>query len=333
MSAEVIFGREQLQNSFQAAITEGRISHAYLFCGPVGIGKRTMALSLAAALNCDTGIIRCLGCLSCRKTVAGTHPDVHMIVPDGKSLKIDQIRKLKKAAYLMPHEGRYQVFILNDADLLTLEAANSLLKVLEEPPSSSVFILLTQNPKILPPTVISRCQLLILPRLHKASITKILYHAGFNLSSEQMARVIQLAEGVPGQAILLAGNTDWQKLQGEAIALLHSLYTGEEASLLAGQIAQRDNLKEFLEMLLFVLRDVMVMQATGDVRLLAGHWDESDFMQKKWPAATTIEAITCLLKLHKDIQSPINVRLALERALRRLKEVYTDNANRCRNSL
>ena len=332
MSWEGIFGREQLQNSFQAAINEGRVSHAYLFCGPIGIGKRTMALALAAALNCDTATVSCHRCLPCRKTVAGTHPDVHMIVPDGKSLKIEQIRKIKKAAYLMPHEGRYQVFILNDADLLTLEAANSLLKVLEEPPASSVFILLTQNPKILPPTVISRCQLLTLPRLHKDSVVKILHHAGFTLSSGQMAQIIQLAEGVPGQAILLAGNTGWQELQQEAVALLHSLYTGSDVSLLAGQIAQRDNLKELVDMLIFVLRDMMVMQATGDPHLLAGQWDESEFMQWKWPVALTIEAITCLLKLHKDIQSPINVRLALERALRRLKEVYTD-ANRCRNSL
>ena len=146
----------QLQRSLQG----GRLAHAYLFTGPRGSGKETVAAALAKALNCtETEHDSCDRCDSCRRVDEGVHPDVYWVRPEKKSRRIgvEQIRALEKAVNLKPSMARVKVGIIVDADCLSEEASNAFLKTLEEPPAQTVIVLLSAEPQRLLPTILSRC--------------------------------------------------------------------------------------------------------------------------------------------------------------------------------
>ena len=154
-----IIGQEKAVAILQRALKTGRVAHAYLFAGPEGVGKRTTALALAQALNCENGVEDgCGSCRSCRKIREHLHPDVRVIEPEGATLKIDQIRELKHEVALKPYEGRRKVFILDRAERMTEPGGNAFLKTLEEPAGEAVLILVTSNASALLPTILSRCQ-------------------------------------------------------------------------------------------------------------------------------------------------------------------------------
>lgn len=150
-------GNDDLKRRLSTAFHTGKTSHCYLLCGPEGSGKKTLARILAAALECDTADGPCLRCNSCRKVYSGIHPDVITIDdPDKKTVSVELIRQLQADAYIRPNEGNKKVYLIPRAQDLTDSAQNALLKLIEEPPSYAVFLLLTDNAEKLLPTVRSR---------------------------------------------------------------------------------------------------------------------------------------------------------------------------------
>jgi DNA polymerase-3 subunit delta' len=279
--------QEHIVRALRAVMSKGLVAHAYLFYGPAGTGKKTLAGSIAQALNCaqfPQG--PCETCPSCLKVARGTHPDVHWIIPEGKVIRIEQVRQAVKAASLQPREGRRHIFILDAAQGLTPEAANSLLKTLEEPPAAVVFILLAEKPGLLPPTVVSRCQ--VFPLRHLAELPE---RGGVTLP-----------------------------LLGEAAAFLTALRQDTGVSALSGGLAGKENLPAVLDLSLTMLRDLLVLLSGGKETLLHIERETYAGLDGQWTAGETFKAITVLLKLQKDLNSPVNVRLAAEAALRRLKE-------------
>ncbi|MFN8008357.1 MAG: DNA polymerase III subunit delta' [Terriglobia bacterium] len=155
-----ISGNSLLVDTLRSQLAKGCVPHSLLFSGLPGLGKATLARFLAKALNCQNASADfCDQCSSCLKINSGTHPDVRLFQPDGQFIKIDSMRTLSRESRYHPFEGRRRVFILEEADRLNLEAANSILKTLEEPPESSVLILVTAKLNDLLPTIRSRCQL------------------------------------------------------------------------------------------------------------------------------------------------------------------------------
>jgi DNA polymerase-3 subunit delta' len=202
------------------------LSHAYLFVGPAHIGKMTLALNLASALNCRGDGPPCGECDSCLKIIAGKHADVQVTGLNGgekteeskqhKEIGIDRIRdEVQHSASLPPFEGDYKVFIIDGAERLSLEAANCLLKTLEEPEKKVVFILLTANERLLPETVVSRCLMLKLTPVPVAEIKQVLT-GEMGVEQEKAVLLARLSHGCPGWAISAAGDesllrqrTDW----------------------------------------------------------------------------------------------------------------------------
>ncbi len=163
MSFEDVKGQGEAIKFLKAAISSGKMAHAYIFAGPVGCGRSLLARNFAKAVNCENlENAPCDLCLSCRKIDKDIHPDVRWIKKDEKNteIKIDEIRKLESQIILKPYEGRYKVYIVVNAELMSMEAANSFLKTLEEPPPNSLLILTTGNTKDLLLTIVSRCQVM-----------------------------------------------------------------------------------------------------------------------------------------------------------------------------
>jgi DNA polymerase III subunit delta' len=321
MNWENVFGREQMIHSLRTAAAQKRLAHAYLFCGPQGIGKKTLAQALAQTLICEADQA-CGHCSACRRLQSSGHPDVHRIQPEGKSLKVAQMREVRKQAYLRPREATCQVFILEEADTMTADAANSLLKVLEDPPPATVFILLAQHPTALLPTVASRCQLYQLPRLGREALLSILQASGIPCQSSGCSHAVDGAEGIPGRALMLA-TQNGAGPSPDAVRVVRGLLEGESPVFLADTLAEQESPGLFADALLTLLRDMMVLQATGEKGLMSAvsDYDELCRFLPYWPPQGGRACLEIAMKLQKDIQNPVNVRLALERALRRLKEV------------
>ncbi len=154
-------GQEEALNFLRRSLEGGRLAHAYLFHGPEGVGKKMAALLLCRFLVCRGASKPCGTCPACRRLLSGGHPDVMVLEPLGKARRItkEQMAHLHEGARLCPSQGEWKVFVLDDAETMGTEAANSLLKFLEEPPAGTLFLLVSSRPELLPPTVVSRCQL------------------------------------------------------------------------------------------------------------------------------------------------------------------------------
>ena len=198
-----IIGHQHIVEQLQQTVASDRIAGAYLFVGPTGVGKETVARYFAQLIFCQQDAqppTVCGTCLACRKVDSGNHPDLQFIRPDGSLLKIGQIRELQKQIIYAPLEARRKVYILTDVDRMNAEAENCLLKTLEEPPASSVLILLTSNIRALLPTTRSRCQILQFHPMSTQALTEILVEK-FSVAPEQATTLAIAADGAIGKAL------------------------------------------------------------------------------------------------------------------------------------
>ena len=230
MRFEGFFGNAALRQRLDAAFAAGKVSHCYLLCGPNGSGKRTLARLMAAAMQCQSADAPCGICPSCRKVFSATHPDVITVDDDEHVfLGVDVARATGSDAFERPNEGKKKIYIIPRGDALNVPAQNALLKILEEPPSYAVFLILTTNEQALLPTVRSRCV-----RLHLAPIAfeeaKAALHAKFpNESDETLRAAHARAGGFLGQTEALLADADDEK----TAAFCSSYAVGDRLGVLA----------------------------------------------------------------------------------------------------
>ena len=198
-----IIGHHQIVEQLQHTVASDRIAGAYLFVGPTGVGKETVARYFTQLIFCQQDAhppTACGTCLACRKMDSGNHPDLQFIRPDGSFLKIGQIRALQKQIIYEPLEASRKVYILTDVERMNAEAENCLLKTLEEPPAATVLILLTSNIRALLPTTRSRCQILQFHSMPTQELAKILDEQ-FSVPPEQATALAIAADGAIGTAL------------------------------------------------------------------------------------------------------------------------------------
>ncbi len=204
MGLEGLLGNERLRENLSRSIHRGHISHFYLISGPEGSGKRTLAKLLAAAILCRGENKPCGSCPACRKVLSGNHPDVITVDdPEKKTVSVDAVRKARADVYIRPNEADKKIYIIPRGQDLGLPGQNALLKVLEEPPAYGVFLLLTDNPEKLLPTVRSRCTEYTLTALPETLLKKTLQQRFPDAGEEDLSGAIVRSGGYLGQAISL----------------------------------------------------------------------------------------------------------------------------------
>jgi DNA polymerase-3 subunit delta' len=279
-----VVGHTRLIELLARSVAGGSLPPSLVLAGPSGIGKRLAALSVAQGLNCihpvttGSGTDACGVCAACTRIARGVHPDVILVEPgDSGTIKIDQVRDVIDRSGYRPFEGRRRAVIIDEADALVVPAQNSLLKILEEPPSASVFMLVTSRPDVLLPTVRSRCPQLRFRPLPESDIARALVARGY---SEQEARAVAAtADGSLGRALeasageLVEARDIAQRVLAEASATRDPGRRLESAKALLprnGETAGgRDHLTTHLRAMSSLLRDVEVLATHADVRGLA----------------------------------------------------------------
>ncbi len=201
MGFEALLGNDQLKANLAESIGKGHISHFYLISGPEGSGKRTLSRLLAAAILCRKEQKPCLCCSACRKVMDGSHPDfITVDDPEKKTVTVDLIRQARADIYVRPNESEHKIYLFPRAQDMGLPGQNALLKILEEPPRYGVFLLLTDNPERLLPTVRSRCTQLNMQPLPEKLLRQRLRQEFPQNEEEELEAAVVRSGGFLGQA-------------------------------------------------------------------------------------------------------------------------------------
>ena len=273
-----IIGQDRIVSALERSRTEGKLAHAYLLVGPAHVGKMTLALDIAREVNCQAKEPPCGRCPACERITQGRHSDVQLIGLNGNTsgggqraeIGIDQIREAQRAVSLPPFEGRCRVFIIDGAERLSLEAANCLLKVLEEPGSEVVFILIATSDRLLPATVVSRCRKLELARMATADIETILQR-DWGTDPARARLLAKLSRGCLGWAITAITDSSLLQRRDEGLERLLEVSAGdlEERFACAAELTaefgrNRASVRDRLDLWLDWWRDLLMVKLGGD---------------------------------------------------------------------
>ena len=318
MSFHDIYGHEKKIETIRKALAQKRIGHAYLFSGIAAVGKKTLALEFAKALNCEkenTLHDSCGECSSCRKIQRRSHPDVFSVEADGQFIRIDAIREIQEQMKCKPLEANQRVFIVDDADKMNDQAANALLKILEEPSLSNILILITSRPYSMPPTIISRCQQIRFNPLRFDTVAKFLIDR-MEIDSQNALLLASLSGGSVGRAMEL-NNDDVVTYRVELLELLSTTRRDDPFSLInfASFLGRgKKEIKEGLNILNTFFRDVLIYKETGKDDMLINQ-DNASFISShasRLSGEQIIQNIALVERAGNTIEQNVNKLLTLE---------------------
>lgn len=319
MESYPIIGQERLLKNLRKALDQDELAHAYLLEGQKGLGKKEIAKWLATAIVCRGESPKpCHHCISCIKINSNNHPEVKWIQEEG-SIGIDIIRELQKDLQLKPYEGSKKVYIIDNAEKITLQAQNSLLKSLEEPPEYATIILLTNNGSSLLQTIISRCQRLKLLSVPLQEIEDYLVHTK-KIDRNRAKVLASLSNGVIGKALQLSEDDEFQERRSKVIQITRDILYAKEIEVLENIgffQEERDYIEEILETLVTWYRDLLIYKDTGKEEFLINIDNTTEILQQSHKASLdkikrmifTIEETKHNLKANANFQINIEVML------------------------
>lgn len=310
-----IIGHERVVEIFRKSIKSGKTSHAYIFEGPAGCGRRKTAMALIQALFCRQAEDDACGvCPSCRKVAGNNHGDIHFLepLPDKRDISIAQLRDLQRDLALRPYEAPRKACIMEPADRMNLSSANSFLKTLEEPPGNALLILLTENADMLLQTIRSRCQLVRFAPLSSESIMVMLKRNGMDEASA--ALLSQMANGSMQRAA---------ELDGEALAQRHEVLIKHLATLSLDRIStiftaseelggNREETLELLDILLSFARDMIHLSSGCSDIINTTIRPTLEGLVSRLNLERTLQLAEDILETRRSVQRNANVKLALD---------------------
>lgn len=317
-----VIGHHRAVDALRRAVDSDHVPHALLLTGPAGIGKTHVALELAKAVNCEGHDRPDQTCLHCLQIEHGTHPDVSIIERlDGRdAILIQQVRELRDAASIRPFQARMKVYIVTGAEALTSQAADALLKTLEEPQAQVMLVLTAVDAVSVPPTVLSRCRLLALQPIDCATMERALIEAG--AEKDRASHLARLAQGNVGWAISALSDSKLLARQEEMIGSLSRVFDLDlDARLLLAEsltAGKRDRaaIRSAVEVLVLLGRDLLLLGQGLPARLVTGPQQAALLQQARRLSAQQVYRYLEGLRLVMErIDSNVDPRLALEALL------------------
>ena len=347
-----VAGQEHIVKTLKNALATGKLAHAYLFAGPRGTGKTTMAKLLAKALNCDEGIgHQCNECKNCKAIIDGTHPDV-LELDAASNNGVDEIRDLIDKVKYGTILGRYKVYIIDEVHMLSTGAFNALLKTLEEPPEHVIFILATTEPHKILPTILSRCQRYDFTKLSdkdiKNRLKDVLEKEGVIYNEEAIDIIISLADGgmrdalsILDQVLAYSQNKlDVQDIldifalesKDEKIALLNSIISKDVSDVLARikrYVSLGTDIKRLTDDLLLILKDILIYQSSRNISCLEVlNEEEAKEFFKRLSIEETMKMIDIIMSAQKDYKNVGSIIPLFEVTILKLVTTKKDGAPR-----
>ena len=265
-----VLGHEQTIAHMKSAIEANKVSHAYLLAGEKGSGKKMLAGIFARTLQCEAhGSEPCGKCHSCIQAESGNQPDIIYVTHEKPgSISVDDIRtQVNNTVDIKPYQGPYKVYIIPQADMMTPQAQNAILKTIEEPPSYAVFLLLTENAETLLPTINSRCVMLKLRNIKDTLIKKYLME-NLEIPDYKADMCTAFAQGNMGRAIMLANSDHFNEIREEAVQLLKHISEMELNEIVAAVkniSVYKLEITDYLDIIMIWYRDVLLYKATKEI--------------------------------------------------------------------
>ena len=265
-----VVGHKDILKYISSAVENNRVSHAYILNGERGSGKKMLANLFAMTLLCETGDNEpCGKCHSCKQAESGNHPDIIRVTHEKpNSISVDDIRiQVNNTVDIKPYQGPYKVYIIPQADMMTPQAQNAILKTIEEPPSYAVFLLLTENAETLLPTINSRCVMLKLRNIKDTLIKKYLME-NLEIPDYKADMCTAFAQGNMGRAIMLANSDHFNEIREEAVQLLKHISEMELNEIVAAVkniSVYKLEITDYLDIIMIWYRDVLLYKATKEI--------------------------------------------------------------------
>jgi DNA polymerase-3 subunit delta' len=310
-----VVGHEWAVELLERSLVNGRTAHAYLLLGLPQIGKTTLALNFAQALNCLGEGKPCGQCRSCRKIAHGSHPDVRVIEAINRTIRIDQIRAMQREVALSPHEGRWKVYVIRQMERATTEAANCLLKTLEEPPSQVILMLTASDMDQLLPTIVSRCQVLNL-RPPSVLLTQKALEERWEIDPDRARLLARLSGGRLGWAVRASeGKAILRKREKRLNEMIELVGQGRVERLRYAQHLSQSSggLRDVLDLWLSWWRDLLLIEGESSTEVTNMDREATLRSQAQGYSLTQVrDFIEALRTAVWQLEHNTNTRLTLE---------------------
>ena len=324
---ENVIGHEQVIEHFQNAIRLNRISHAYILNGEEGMGKRLLAHLFSMTLQCERkGVSPCGECRSCRQAEGHNQPDIIWVTHEKPgSIGVEDVRgQVVGDIQIKPYSSPYKIYIIDEAEKLTVQAQNALLKTIEEPPAYGIVIFLTTNAEGLLSTILSRCVVLNLRPVSNDAMIRYLMEQ-VRVPDYKAKVCAAFAQGNVGRAMKLASSEDFDGMKQHVVKLMRAAETmpvSELLDALNGIADYKNNIEDYLDLMLVWFRDVLLFKVTKDANLLVLKEEVSAISRRagssSYEGLETI--ITALDKAKARLRANVSFELVMELLLLTIKE-------------